>query len=109
MRKRHLIVSAGLGLALTALTPAGVFAGDASGRHSVWREDCGPYGHRGPNGCIPGGQFGAGSYYFFGPEYDAPHPFVGPPNYGKAPDAAEQPDYGVGYWGTRPYNIPAFQ
>lgn len=108
MHKRHLIILTGL--ALAALGAGAVSAGDASGRHTVWRGDCGPYGHRGPTGgCIPGGQFGAGSYYFLGPEYNSPRPFAGPPTYGEAPVGAAQPDYGVGYWGTRTYNIPAFQ
>jgi hypothetical protein len=94
--------------AALAATPAD--AGAASGRHSVWRRDCGPYGHRGPwGGCIPGGPLGAGNYYFLGPNYFSPWVYEGLPDYGEPPQTAEPRDYGPGYWGTRPYGIPAFQ
>ena len=106
MHKRTLLLTTMLALALAA-TP--VFAGTASGRHSVWRGDCGPYGHPGPwGGCVPGGPFGAGNYYFLGPEYHSPWAYEGPPNYGRTPEG-EAREYGPGYWGARPYGIPAFQ
>lgn len=110
MRQRNIIKAAALGLSLLIMAAGSVFAGDGSGRHSVWRGNCGPYGHRGPSGgCIPGGPYGAGSYYFLGPEYYNSRTFIGPPTYGEAPAGAGTPDYGVGYWGTRSYDIPAFQ
>lgn len=110
LRKRKIVRMAALGLSFIALSAGGAGAGEASGRHSVWRGDCGPYGHKGPTGgCIPGGPYGAGNYYFLGPDYQGSWPFVGPPNYGAAATGGEQPDYGVGYWGTRSYDIPGFQ
>jgi hypothetical protein len=96
-------------LASLAATPA--FASSTSaGRVTVWRGDCGPYGHRGPwGGCIPGGRYGGGNYYFLGPEYNSPWEFLGPPTYGQAAEGPQAPDHGPRYWGTRPYDIPAFQ
>jgi hypothetical protein len=110
VRKRRLILIGTLGMALAVLATSPVVGDAASGRHSVWRGDCGPYGHRGPfGGCIPGGPYGAGNYYFLGPDYFSPWAFAGPPTYGQAPVSGESPDYSPGYWGARPYNIPAFQ
>ncbi len=110
MRQRHILTTAAIGLSLLVSTGESVGAGDASGRHPVWRGNCGPYGHRGPSGgCIPGGPYGAGSYYFLGPEFHNSWTFAGPPTYGAPPEGAGTPDYGVGYWGTRSYDIPAFQ
>jgi hypothetical protein len=107
--KASLMLRWSLGLAFALAASPGV-AGTSSGRHSVWRGDCGPYGHLGPfGGCIPGGPYGAGNYYFLGPDYFSPWAYAGPPTYGQAQEGAPQPDYGPGYWGTRPYDIPAFQ
>lgn len=107
-----------LATALVALgtAPAALAADKASGRvaarESVWKHnDCGPYGHRGPwGGCIPAGEFGAGNYWFLGPDYIASRPFLGPPFYGEPPSeaAAAQRGYGPAYWGARDYGIPVF-
>ncbi len=73
------------------------------------RMDCGPYGHRGPwGGCIPGGLYGAGNYYFLGPPYLSSRPYAGPPFYGQVPREDTSRDYGPAYWGMRDYGVPAF-
>jgi hypothetical protein len=111
MRMRRTILAGCMVTALAmVLVSSPAAAGAVPGRDSVWRGDCGPYGHRGPwGGCIPGGRFGAGNYYFLGPGYNSPWAFVGPPTYGEPPRADAPPNYGPGYWGTRSYDIPAFQ
>jgi hypothetical protein len=110
----NLAVAASLSVAMALSLGPEAFAAEKTGGRaaggSVWKHaDCGPYGHRGPwGGCIPGGEFGAGNYWFLGPPYTGPRPFFGPPFYGESPPAAAQHDYGPAYWGARPYGVPAF-
>lgn len=109
MRKVAIVISVSV-----AMTAPGAFAADKGGpaasRESVSKHNpCGPYGHRGPwGGCIPGGEYGAGNYWFLGPSYAGPRPYFGPPFYGEPPADAAQRDYGPAYWGARDYGIPAF-